>query len=152
MINNLLSSSNLCNGSENGSRRISLSGITFASNVDAETAIAVGNLFWPSFSDINGCIVLSDRTTNEEVSSWLKHFDGDIIQTEQMINHTHMYDLFMDSSITPDDSVYNWMGNTLKSTWQCALVQAFPSRSFVVLLFNDPDEYGPVITFHQCIT
>jgi hypothetical protein len=117
---------------------------------DIDLAATFGTLFWPSFVEINGCIVLEERSSEEQVAQWLDHFAGDRMQTELMVNHTHVYDLFPGTGDEATDAALSaFLAHVLERTWACALREAYPEADFSIESHTDPLEYGPTITFYQ---
>jgi hypothetical protein len=124
---------------------------------DYDLAAAFTSLFWPDFIEVDGCILLNESHSPANFEQWKEHFQGDRRSIEQMLNHTHMYDLFMNSETVlnrPTDSLYSpalyeYLAQTLVVCWKHALQETFPDKKFAFSYATDPDEYGPTISFWQ---
>ena len=108
-------------------------------------AIAFTSLFWPEFIEVEGCVLLKERYSPTNLEEWLTHYGGDRTQTEAMINHTHLYDLFSNSLSEVSLEALEYLGTVLLCTWRSALASQFPARQFRLDLATEPDDYGPTI-------
>lgn len=96
-------------------------------------------------------MLLAERYSPESFEEWKQHFAGNRQAIESMVNHTHVYDLFLnaaDPEVVAED-VWEHVGQTLFVSWQAAVHQAFPASRFTFGYATEPDEYGPTITFWQ---
>ncbi len=120
--------------------------IGFVGRVDH--AIAYGEWFWPEVIEIDGCVFLSGAT-EEGYLSFLQGAGGDKRAVEAVMNHRHIYDLFMGAEPTREQAVY--LGRLLQETWAAKLARDFPGRRFEVSFpegetGEDPDYQ---VTFYQ---
>jgi hypothetical protein len=117
-------------------------------------AIAYAELFWPSFVEHDGCILLSGRFDQDNLKSWLAATGGDRQAVEGVINHTHILDLFVrhDSEPTPEQII--WLGRLLKEMRQAKVDRDFLGRRVVVSFPEDAGEdlFGYEITVFQART
>lgn len=117
---------------------------------DFELAAAFCNLFYPEFIEVEGCVLLAEQAKRYNFAEWKQKLKGDREKIEAMINHVHVYDLFLNSSkegINPQ--TYEHIGRTLLKCWSCALRETFPDKHFQFDYATEPEEYGPTITFFQ---
>jgi hypothetical protein len=114
----------------------------------ADLAVAFSSLFWPEFVEVEGCVLLRERYSPSQFQDWWKELGGDRSTVEGVVNHVHLWDLFdLDEEAVPDKAIRD-LAQVLASTWRCALQHRFPRKAFEVrLILDDPDEYGPTITF-----
>jgi hypothetical protein len=102
-------------------------------------AIAYAELFWPSFVEYDGCILLSSRFNQDNFASWLAATGGNRQAVEGVINHTHILDLFIRHDSEPTREQIVWLGRLLREMWQAKLDREFPGRNVVV---NFPEDVG----------
>jgi hypothetical protein len=114
--------------------------------VGATAAVALAGFFWPTFIDQNGCVLLKEKYDPELFRQWEAKLRGDRPAIEAAINHVHLWDVFYGEAESVDDEALVYLADVLSKTWRSALREQFPSRSFVIDVSGDPDEYGPTIT------
>ena len=114
-------------------------------------AIAYAELFWPTFVEHDGCILLSGRFDQDNFQRWLVATGGDRSAVEGVINHTHILDLFVQHNTEPTREQVVWLGRLLKEMWQAKLECDFPDRRIVVSFPEDAgdDLLGYEITVFQ---
>ncbi len=116
---------------------------------DFELAAAFCKLFWPDFIEVEGCILLAAHYDPKSFEQWKQKFEGDCEQIELMMNHTHVYDLFLNcESSHLDRTVFEIIGQTLLKCWLHALREAFPDKQFKFTYATEPEEYGPTLSFY----
>jgi hypothetical protein len=113
----------------------------------ATLAIAYSTLFWPSFIEVQSCVLLRHRYKEETFIKWLDHFGGRARDVEAMINHVHLWDLFDPESEGVPEEAMEDLAYIVSKCWEAALRDSFPSRSFEVTVSSTADDYGPTITF-----
>lgn len=123
--------------------------IKYKSNVDLGFAFC--KLFFPEFVQVDECVFLAEMYNSQAYQDWREKFGGDRMQLESIINHVHIYDLFEadEESDDLDEKVWDGIAKYLVKSWMFALNEMFPDREFFIRHSNDPDEYGPTITFYQ---
>lgn len=122
--------------------------VHFRASLDLLAVFA--QLFWPEFTEIDDCVILTEKYDPSTYLQWVEHLSGDRQRVESILNHTHVYDLFSKVTDVPCDlEIAEYVGRVLQRSWECALRNAFPERSFVVEFWTEPDEYGPTVTFYQ---
>ncbi len=100
-------------------------------------AIAYAELFWPSFVEHDGCILLADRYEPANFQGWMESTKGDRRAVEAVLNHTHILDLFLGSETEPTRDQIVHLGATLKEMWTAKLNGEFPGRPIVVSFPSD---------------
>jgi hypothetical protein len=125
--------------------------------IKVTTAIALLDVFWPSFVEIDSKVFLSSAVETSRYS------EDNLDQTgiEVFVNHTHMIDLFKhDAALHPtdknDDRFYDQdhpdfltlceFGRTLAQMWFQKLQVDFPQYDFRVYYTQDDN---PIVRFHR---
>ena len=108
-------------------------------------AAAYASLFWPAFTEIEGCVLLGDRVP-ETYAEWKARLGEDPAAIESVLNHRHLSDLFIRAP-EPSDELLEHLGEVLRDMWAAKLHQDFPDRQFVVTFNSDADD--PEITFRS---
>jgi hypothetical protein len=113
-----------------------------------EHAIAYGELFWPEFTELDGCVFLSG-VTEETYRGFAQAAGGDKRAVEAVINHRHICDLFTESEPTREQIVY--LGRLLREMWAAKLARDFPGRRFEVSFTEgeDDDLLDYEVSFYQ---
>ena len=101
-------------------------------------AAAYASLFWPGFTEIDGCVLLGDRVP-ETCAEWKGQLGDDLSAIESVLNHRHLSHLFMRAP-EPHDALLDHLGNVLRDTWAAKLRQDFPDREFVVTFNSRHDD------------
>ena len=116
-----------------------------------ELAAAFSKLFWPDFVEWRGCILLADAFSEQNAEEWWRTFHGDVQRVEDMINHTHLCDLFPNDHgfHTIDKGVTDYLGTTLVAMWTARLHQLFPDRDFDVIFDDYEDGSEPIVVVTQ---
>lgn len=116
-------------------------------NGAASLAVAFSYLFWPSFVEVEGCVLLEERYEPSNFREWWERLSGDVPRVEEVINHVHLWDLFYgDDGWLPDGALAE-LARVMAHCWMCALREAYPSRSFDVRLSTGDADYGPTVSF-----
>jgi hypothetical protein len=70
---------------------------------------------------------------------------------EEILNHTHVYDLFSEPENDEEVSleICEEIGKFLIKSWAIALKETFPEKEFNISVSTEPVDYGPTITFYQ---
>ncbi|MEO9898920.1 MAG: hypothetical protein ABJD13_10650 [Paracoccaceae bacterium] len=108
-------------------------------------AIAVCRLFVPNFVEQDGCVFLEHKFELDNFRILQAQLDSRA-QIENLINHTHVYDLFRSNSEF-DERSFIELADLLATMWERALSIAFDDREFEVLATNSDQDYGPIVTF-----
>ena len=110
------------------------------------------SLFWPRFVEHRGCVLLVERFDPQNFERWWEELDGDHARVERVINHVHLWDLFVNDESDLADESLSELAAVLSYTWRASLEAAFPSRAFdVIAVTDDPSEYGPTVTFFSTV-
>jgi hypothetical protein len=100
--------------------------------------IGYARILWPEFVEHDGCVFLAEGFSPEGYSEWRKRLAKP--ETEAMINHRHITDLFLNSEFKPNRDVVLYIGRLLKDTWQTKLNRDFPDRKTTVSFPEDFSE------------
>jgi hypothetical protein len=108
-------------------------------------AIAVSTLLYPTFLDVEGCLVVRERYFPEAFRKWRGQLD-DLGQVERVMNHVHLWDMFdPEAEGVPDDSLRAF-GQNAARCWEQALNDQYPHRGGRAEFAWDGDDYGPTLT------
>lgn len=99
-----------------------------------EHAIGYGELFWPEFAELDGCVFFSG-VSEVGYRGFMEQTGGDKRAVEAVLNHRHILDLFVDAKPTREQVVY--LGRLLREVWAAKLARDFPGRRFVVSFFEE---------------
>ena len=99
-------------------------------------AIGYATIFWPDFVIYEDCICVAPPDP-VNFRTWLSRFKGNRTETEKMINHLHIADLFVNSEYPPTGRILHHMGKLLQDMWGCRLRRDFPERQISVQFFED---------------
>lgn len=114
-----------------------------------EVAIGYTELFWPHFTEREGCIIRTTELPQGTLQTLLAQTDGDISHAESVLNEIGLYDLHTGTVIQSGEKVEQarpeptweqlvYLGERMCEMWQAKLDRDFPERSFVVRLNNAP--------------
>jgi hypothetical protein len=112
-------------------------------HADRALAAAFSDLFWPTFVEFRGCVLLQHRYEPVNFERWWEATGGDARQVESVLNHTHIWDLFEGNEVA--DEAEALFAETLAKTWRAALREQFPKREMTVYVTNSEDDYGPTL-------
>ena len=115
---------------------------------DPMVALAIARLVWPTFIDVEGCVVLKEHYDQGSFEEWWESTGGDRQAVEAVINHVHLWDVFHGAE-DADGGELDQLADLLVGTWETALGSQFPERRFDV---RRDDHYGPGITATTQIT
>lgn len=120
-------------------------------NANLELAAAFAKLFWPEFIEVQGCILLREKYSPDNFTDWWQHFDGSRTGVEGIINHVHIYDLFLNNkSGSHEFAIAAFLGHVLRRCWKYALQESFPDRTFEVDYEpGDAEGNGPELSLWQ---
>ncbi len=102
-----------------------------------EHAIGYGELFWPEFVELDGCVFFAG-VTETGYRGFMQQTSGDKRAVEAVLNHRHILDLFSGSQSSREQVVY--LGRLLREVWATKLARDFPDRRFVVSFPEEPSE------------
>lgn len=105
-------------------------------------ALAILRFAWPTFVQVDDCILLADHFSEDNYQSWRADLRDNWGAIEEVINHVHLWDCVPDAQ---DEEILIAIGGILQESWQAAAAQQFPSREFLVELTNDESDYGPTL-------
>ena len=117
---------------------------------DHDLAAAFSKLFWPDFTEVDGCVFLAQQYDSETFKGWKERLGGNKSAIEGMINHVHISDLFLNSPKEVKDSkgLDEYIAKILMVCWKHALQEQFPGKQFVFSLDGDYG-YTDSISFYQ---
>jgi hypothetical protein len=115
---------------------------------DFDLAAAFAKMFWPDFIEVDGCVFLQRNYSPENFADWMERFEGDRREVESMINHVHIWDLFLNSpkDVEYPEHLYEFLASALMLGWKQALQDTFPDKHFI---FTVRHGYSVEISFHQ---
>ena len=109
---------------------------------------AVLQLAWPSFVEYRGGIFLSFLFDRDGIDRWFAQDGSTVSSVEQMCNHIHLWDV-----VTPESPegqrALSLVGFELRKVWDVALRAAYPKRRFEAVFADEPEDYGPTLSFAQ---
>lgn len=113
--------------------------------IHPDDILILSGLLYPECIEVEGCIFMAERF-NEGTYRQLKvEYGGNTQALEYFFNHTHMYDVFDQSTESISDAVYENVARLLQYSWSVHLQNQFPDKDIVVEFY--PDDYGPTICF-----
>src|SRR5437899_1066785 len=91
---------------------------------------AYKSLFWPKFTEYDGCVFLA--FDQDVYTQWARQTNSDKPRIEAVMNHRHIVDL-LPSTVedTTRELVLNF-GDLLREVWEAKLLHDFPGRHFKV--------------------
>jgi hypothetical protein len=113
----------------------------------ASMVVACSYLFWPLFTEVNGCILLAERYEPTTFQLWWRRLSGSISEVERAVNHVHLWDLFGQDVDELQDGTLDELAHVIAKCWELALSETFPSRSFEVHVSAGDEDYGPTVSF-----
>lgn len=117
-----------------------------------ELAFAFAKLFWPEFIKVDNYILLKEKYEPEHFKMWKQELNNEPHHIEALINHIHIYDLFLNTDNSTNHLpplLLTQLGQIITHLWKLALKESFPDRKFEVIFTNEPEDYGPTVTFYQ---
>lgn len=114
--------------------------------VSVAEAAVLSTLLWPDFVEYDGCVLLAFKFDEAGVGNWLDHLKGDRRAVEAVVNHVHLWDVLAPK--TPEEyAALSALAGRIVPMSRAAARAAFPEREFDITDPDDPDDYGPTITF-----
>jgi hypothetical protein len=96
--------------------------------------IAVTDVFFPTFVEYKGAVILGFYFDRENFENWYEHFHGEIKAVEVMINHLEVAsELFPEQLLGQAYENIEYVGEHLKYAWESELHRQFPDREFEVV-------------------
>lgn len=111
---------------------------------DMNAALAFSKFFFPDFTEVRGCVVISFLYNPETFESWFSELRGEVSEVEKMANLYEIKDFFHIN--TPKKIDLDAFGKILKKSWEINLNALYPQKKFHVKLFEEYD--SKFITFH----
>ena len=105
-----------------------------------------GHILFPELIEIHDCVLLKDRYSLENFQSWRKS-TSDLSAIEDVLNHTHVWDLFYKKNARMIDSDWYRIAEMIRVCWELNLQKQFPERKFELYLTNTDQDYGPTVGF-----
>lgn len=112
---------------------------------DLALVIALSRLFWPSFVEVEGCVLWDRGFEEQNFSQWYAHFSGDTTRVEEMLNQFRVWQLVESDDVEEDREALDAVASRISSSWKAALAAKFPDRDFDIRVIRSED--GPVVTF-----
>ncbi len=98
---------------------------------------AYRELFWPTFVEHDGCVLLS---SDEKIyREWFDTCGGDRGRVEATMNHRHILDVLPQAIEEPTRELVLTFGRLLREAWEAKLRRDFPERVFTV---SFPEDYS----------
>lgn len=113
--------------------------------IHPDTVLTVGRFLLPNFVEYEGGVFLEHKFSEKSFREWMRELN-DMAQVENLLNHQHIYDLFIGAEDVSEESFYS-AAVMLSQTLSLALGRCFPEREFQVTLSNSDLDYGPVVSF-----
>jgi hypothetical protein len=104
-------------------------------NGSIQLAIAFSRLFWPQFTEHDGCILRAGFSP-KTYADFLATCEGDRTAVEAVMNHVHVFDLFPNATQMATGEQIQFLGRVLREIYSTKLAHDFPLRSFEVQ-FNE---------------
>lgn len=114
-----------------------------------EDVLLFCRLLLPDFVLVDGAVLLQSKYDDDIFRSWLNKFNGDTNKVEEIINHTHLYDVFGGCKGAVEDAIFEQLSEVIALSWRLVLKEKFPEKKFFVESSNSDQDYGPVVTFYQ---
>ena len=96
-----------------------------------EHAIGYGELFWPEFAELDGCVFFAG-VTEAGYRGFMEQTGGDKRAVQTVLNHRHILDMFAVSEQDVPRAQVVYFGRLLREVWAAKLARDFPDRRFVV--------------------
>jgi hypothetical protein len=120
--------------------------VSATGTVAAATALLM--IAWPEFVEYRGCVFVKWKFKRSNADHWFDELDGDGPAVEGVVNHLHFWDVFPLEG--PEEyRAASAAAVRVAAMWKASLRDAFPGRKFDVILADEPDDYGPTLTFRS---
>jgi hypothetical protein len=118
---------------------------------DMSMAAAYGKLFWPDLIERDGGIFLRECFTEDSYREWRQQLGGDVKAIERVMNHVHVYDLFMNPKAgEPSPGAVLYFASILGKLWLLRAAEQFGAGRVVVdVLDEEPPGTDPVVLLRQ---
>jgi len=117
---------------------------------DIAVAAAFGKLFWPDFVVHEGGIFLREIFSEETYNEWKAQPGITTRDIERVMNHVHIYDLFMNSKgRMPDEGAVFYLAALLAKLWSLRAAEEFGHDRVVVELVDEEAAEGPILILSQ---
>jgi hypothetical protein len=115
---------------------------------DFAFALALSHVLWPTFVEIQGCILLESSYSKADFRRLWSSVGGNRSAVEALLNEVHLYDIFPGFEDS-DDKLLEDFGHVMVRMWRCALSEQFPGRCLDLVLDVGEDQYGPTISLYS---
>lgn len=108
---------------------------------------SLADLFCPDFVVVGDAVLRKEAYEPLNFQRWIDETGGDTQAVEATLNHVHLYDI-----VDEDDPNLEALRSALariQICWAAILKERFPERSFRLVASDEPDDYGPTLTFFQ---
>lgn len=116
-------------------------------NVSVAEAFAVAKILYPEFVEYRDGIFLKDFFESSAVDVWLDKLKN-MRAVESVVNHVHLWDIFSPASAEDNRGLVDLL-ELMNTSWPALLLNTFPGREFEITATNDPEDYGPTLSFCQ---
>ncbi len=107
-----------------------------SANARFDHFVLYARMIWPEFTEHDDCVFFADGFSPDSYREWRNQLDK--AETEAMLNHQHITDLFINSEFKPNLAIVLYIGRYLKEVWTEKLKRDFPNRQFVVSFPEEP--------------
>ena len=107
--------------------------------------VLYSRIIWPGFVEHDDCVFLAKEFSVESYDQWRKKLNK--TDTEAMLNHRHITDLFNNSEFKPNLDIVLYIGRYLKEVWTEKLKRDFPKRTFVVSFPEEPHTPNDLVSY-----
>ena len=112
----------------------------------ADLALAFGRLFWPTFVERQGCVLIEHRAEEAALAEAFERSDGDHRAVEELLNRVALREEMPIEDSEIEDETLMEVGEIMRRAWTAALAEQFPGREFVIeLLDSEEDWNGPTL-------
>ena len=107
--------------------------------------VLYARMIWPEFVEHDDCVFFAEGFSGEAYNKWRKQLDK--TQTEALLNHHHITDMFINSEFKPNLEIVLYIGRYLKEVWTEKLRRDFPNRNFVVSFPEEPHTPDDLVSY-----
>ena len=112
----------------------------------ADLALAFARMFWPTFVERQGCVLIEHRADDRAIAEALERLGGDPRAVEELLNRVSLREEMPIEDSEVEDETFMEIGQVMQRSWRAALAAQFPGREFVVKLLDwEDDWHGPTL-------
>jgi hypothetical protein len=109
---------------------------------DADLALAFARLFWPTFVERQGCVVIEHRAEGAAIAEAFDRSGGDPRAVEERLNRVALREQMPIEDSEIEDETFLEVAQIMQRSWRAALAEQFPGREFVVELLDSEDDWN----------